>query len=145
VTNHWPCFLACLSATLLSAAPVSACDIKVSDAWIREAPPGMMTSAGYASLTNSSNKSVTITHVQSAVFAEVQMHETVMENGMASMHAVESLQLAAHQTREFKPGGLHFMMMGANKPLRRGDKVKVELKDQSGCVTEVSFAVRAMQ
>lgn len=145
MTKYWSCYLACLSVMLLSAAPVSACDVKVSDAWIREAPPGMMTSAGYASLTNPTSKPISITQVHSPAFAEVQMHETVMENGMASMHAVESLLLAPHQTREFKPGGLHLMMMSANKALRRGDTVKVQLKDQIGCVTEVAFTVRAMQ
>jgi len=130
---------------LLCAAPVSACDVKITGAWIREAPPGLMTLAGYASLTNAGNQPIHLTQIHSSVFAEVQAHETVMENGMASMRAVPSLKLAAHQTLEFKPGGLHFMMMGASKALHQGDTVQVQFKDQQGCVTDVAFVVRATQ
>jgi len=135
----------CLVFLSLCAAPVSACDLKVTDAWIREAPPGLMTLAGYASLTNTGNQALHLTDIHSSVFAEVQAHETVMENGMASMRAVKSLDIAPHQTLMFKPGGLHFMMMGASKTLHQGDVVQVQLKDQKGCSADVAFTVRAMQ
>jgi len=129
----------------LGAAPVIACDLKISDAWIREAPPGSMTLAGYASLINTGQQSLRILKIHSPVFSEVQMHESVVENGMASMRAIDSLQLAAHQAVAFKPGGKHFMLMGANKALHQGDTVQMQLQDQKGCMTEAVFTVRASQ
>ena len=124
------------------SAPVNACDLKVTGAWIREAPPGLMTLAGYATLTNESSRPVQIDRIQSVQFMEVQMHETVMTQGVASMHAIDKLAIAPHQTIEFAPGGKHFMMMGAIKPLKKGDSVVVELRDQHGCSTQAQFVVR---
>lgn len=126
----------------LGATPVTACDLKVTDAWIREAPPGLMTLAGYASLTNTGQQPLRVLKIQSPVFSEVQMHETVMEHGMASMRPMGELQLGAHQKIVFEPAGRHFMLMGANKPLHHGDTVQVQFTDQKGCITDVVFTVR---
>jgi len=36
------------------------------------------------------------------------------------------------------------MMMGAKQAFKKGSQIQVQLQDQSGCVTSVSFVVRAV-
>jgi len=139
--NKFPVGLVLL---ILATTPVMACDLKVSDAWIREAPPGLMTLAGYAILANQGDKPLRIVKVQSSVFTEVQMHESRIDKGIASMHAIDAVDIAPHQSATFAPSGKHFMMMGAKQALKKGSQIQVQLQDQSGCVTSVSFVVRAV-
>jgi copper(I)-binding protein len=140
VIGKYPAWLVLL---MLCAFPVSACDLKVTGAWIREAPPGLMTLAGYARLTNTSNLPIQIVHIQSAQFTDVQMHETVVMQGVASMHAIATLDIAAYQAIEFAPGGKHFMLMGAAMTLKKGDSAVLKFKDQRGCTAQARFVVRA--
>ena len=137
--NRYPAALVML---ILATTPVMACDLKVSGAWIREAPPGLMTLAGYALLINDGDKPLRVVKVQSSVFTEIQMHESSVTNGMAMMRAIETLELAPHQHVLFEPNGKHFMLMGATHSLKKGDVVTVQLLDQHGCTTETGFTVR---
>jgi copper(I)-binding protein len=137
--GKYPAWLVLL---FLGTTPVMACDLKVSSAWIREAPPGLMTLAGYASLINDGDKPLRIVKAQSSVFTEIQMHESSIVNGVASMHAINALELAAYQHITFAPNGKHFMLMGARKSFHKGDVVIVQLQDQRDCVTEAEFTVR---
>jgi copper(I)-binding protein len=126
----------------LCAFPVSACDLKVSGAWIREAPPGLTTVAGYAVLTNDGNRPLQIVHIHSTQVTAVQMHETVIQQGVASMHTLDKLQLAPHQTVAFAPGGKHFMLMGATVSLKNRDSILLKFQDQHGCTVQSTFVVR---
>ncbi len=128
---------------VLGTMPAAACDLKVTDAWIREAPPGLMTLAGYASLHNDSGKLLQIVKVWSASFAEIQMHESVIENGMASMREISTLNIPAHQQVMFAPSGRHFMLMGATRGFSKGEAVEISLQDQHGCTTVARFIVRS--
>lgn len=128
---------------MLGTMPAAACDLKVTNAWIREAPPGLMTLAGYATLSNDSGKSLHIVKAWSAAFAAIEMHESVIEHGMASMRELKTLDIPAHQQVIFAPGGRHFMLMGATKDLHKGDAVEISLQDQHGCTTVARFIVRS--
>lgn len=133
-----------LAFLVLGTTPVMACDLKVSDAWIREAPPGLMTLGGYASLENDSKELLQIVKLWSPAFAEVQMHQSVVKNGIASMHEIDKLEIPAHQRVVFAPSGKHFMLMGAQQALKKGDAVEVSFQDQHGCVTTTKFKIRGM-
>jgi len=143
VIDKGPAWLALLMLCAFPvSAPVNACDLKVTGAWIREAPPGLMTLAGYATLTNDSSVPLQIIRIQSAQFNEVQMHETVVNQGVASMHPIATLEIAPHQTIEFAPSGKHFMLMGPATSLRKGENAVLKFKDQHGCTSQARFVVR---
>lgn len=118
-----------------------ACDLKVESAWIREAPATATALAGYAVLSNSGSKALTLTGAQSAAFAQVQMHESVTENGIAKMRELNRLEIVPGAKVEFAPGGKHFMLVNPRPGLKTGDAVAVKLKDSNGCVTTVQFKV----
>lgn len=127
---------------VLCIPPAGACPLEVIDGWIREAPPGLMTLAGYARLKNNSDQPITIVKVESTAFAEVQIHESTILNGMASMRAIDSLRIAAHEQVVLAPVGKHLMLMGATSGLKQGDSIHVSFRDNHQCVTPVEFKVR---
>ena len=133
-----------LLAALTTSAPIAttmACDLKVESAWIREAPGNATALAGYAVLSNNGNKVLAVASVQSAAFSKVELHESLTENGIAKMRAIDKLEIAPGGKVEFAPGGKHFMMMNPKAGLRSGDAVKVKIKDATGCESVVSFKV----
>lgn len=87
-------------------APLVATDVIVT-----RTMPGTQMSAGYLALTNNTAAMITIDRVTSPDFASVQMHESLLEDGIASMRALRSLPIAAGQTILFERGGKHLMLM----------------------------------
>lgn len=118
-----------------------ACDLKVESAWIREAPSTATALAGYAVLSNTGGKPLSVTSMQSAAFGRVELHETIIENGMAKMRAIDKLDIAPGAKVEFAPGGKHFMLIDPRSGLRSGDDVAIKIKDATGCETTVQFKV----
>ena len=139
-----------LAMTLIAAMPSvvfangrDGCDLTVSEAWIRAAPPMAAVHAGYATLVNDGTKPLRIVAASSSAFASVEMHETTEENGISKMRALRSLTIVPHTTVKFEPGGKHFMLKDATRPLSAGDRVVVSLTDAAGCTATASFVVRA--
>ena len=120
-----------------------ACDLKVESAWIREAPSNATSLAGYAVLSNAGSKGLSVVSASSAAFGRVEMHETLMENGIAKMRALDKLEIAAGGKVEFVPGGKHFMLINPRPGLRSGDAVAIKFKDSSGCESTIQFQVSA--
>ena len=120
-----------------------ACDLRVESAWIREAPSTAKSLAGYAVLSNSAGKTLTVISARSAAFAKVEMHETITENGIAKMRAIEKLVIPANGKVEFAPSGKHFMLIEPSSTLKSGDVVSVIFKDATSCQTTVQFKVTA--
>ncbi len=86
--------------------PVSAVNVVVT------APaPGMSMAAGYLEISNHSGADIRITRVSSPEYRSVEMHETVVENGIASMRAIPVLEIADGDTVAFERGGKHLMLM----------------------------------
>ncbi len=132
---------AILLAAGFATSGTLACDLKVESAWIREAPAAATALAGYAVLSNTGKSALSIASASSAAFAKVELHETMIENGMAKMRAIDKLDIAPGAKVEFAPGGKHFMLINPRQGLRSGDDVAVKIKDAAGCETTVQFKV----
>ena len=115
----------------------------VSDGWIRLVPGGMPMHAGFGRIENKCDAPATISGAKSASYGSVELHETKLVDGVSRMRAVPSLAIAANGNAEFKPGGLHMMLMDPVAPLKAGDKVAIEFKLQDGRTVRGEFAVRA--
>ena len=62
-------------------------------------------------LTNNTNETITIDRVTSPEFASVEMHESLLENGIAKMRALPALSIQAGETVRFEKGAKHLMLM----------------------------------
>jgi copper(I)-binding protein len=65
--------------------------------------------------------------VRSPLAGRVELHETRIEQGVAKMRRVQSLDIPAGGSAELKPGGYHVMLMDLKRELKEGDTVPIEL------------------
>jgi len=68
-------------------------------------------SAGYLSITNNTDELISISRVESSQFESVQLHESVIEDGIAKMHRLNDLSIPANSTIKLEPSGKHLMLM----------------------------------
>lgn len=99
--------------------------VKVTDAWIPEAPPVVKVMAGYLKISNPTSNDVVINQVTSADFETVEIHQTVEKDGMARMLKQDKLVVPAGSEVIFKRGGLHLMLINKKRALKKGDKVEL--------------------
>lgn len=105
-TLFWLALFSLTACSTDHGAPLVATEIVVS-----RTVPGTNMRAAYLALTNNTNASITISHVTSPDFTTVQIHESLIENGIASMRALRSVTIQPGQTVRFERGGKHLMLM----------------------------------
>lgn len=81
-----------------------------SDVTVTRPLPGMQMSAAYLSLTNNTDETIRISRVSSVQYASVQIHESVVEDGIARMRALPVLEIPAGATVRLERGGKHLML-----------------------------------
>ena len=101
--------------------------ITIQDTWIREAPPNASAMAGYLSITNSTDQDRILTFAKSKQFNAVEIHRTIVKDGVAKMRRYDELPIPAGESLEFKPGDFHLMLMSPQAKLKAGDEVTVTL------------------
>lgn len=109
-----PILALALSCVVLGCADETRPPLIVSDIDIKEQLPGQRMSAGYLTLTNTTNEDIVISRVSSADYQSVEVHESSVENGVARMRPVTELVITANSALELRPGGMHLMLMNAN-------------------------------
>ena len=117
--------LARLFALLLMAAcaPEPGPPLVVSDLEIMAPLPGRSMSAGYLLLENRSDAPINITRIESAGFGRVEMHETVIEDDVARMRRMTSLEVPARDAVRLERGGKHLMLM---QPVAETDRIRLD-------------------
>ncbi len=117
--------------------------LRVHTGWIREAPPNASVLAGYMVIENNGVEPRKLIKVKSPAFESIELHRSVVKNGMASMVPQTSITIPpAGGQVAFKPGGYHLMMMNATRSLHAGDKVTVILTFKDGEHLKATLPVR---
>jgi hypothetical protein len=130
------------AATAIAAEPA----VEVAGAWISDPPPDAGVAAAYMEIRNATQAPVSLTGATAGSnFDRVEMHETTLRQGMASMHRLELVEIPAGGTVSFAPGGKHFMLFGKPPLPRAGENVALSLKFADGGVLELSVPVRRPQ
>jgi copper(I)-binding protein len=128
-----------LAIILIALAFVTACDrsngppVVATNAVVTAPGAGMPMAAGYLEISNRSGSGIRITRVSSPDYEAVEMHETIVEDGIARMREIPVLEIAAGETAVFERGGKHLMLM---KPV--GTPGTVTLNFYSGDVLLLS-------
>ena len=71
---------------------------------------GMSMGAGYLTLKNNSDQKIRITQVHSPDLKSVEMHESVLEDGVSRMYKLQEVVILPGQSASFEPGGKHLML-----------------------------------
>lgn len=129
--------LACCLATL--ALPAFACELKLDGAWIKTAPPGAGTLAGYGTITNPGKTDAVLTGLSSPAFGRVELHEVSSVDGVMQMRPRSSVKLAPGASLALASGGSHLMLMQPTVALADGDTVALTMT--LACDTEIETLV----
>jgi len=128
---------------LLSAAhALAAGKLTVEQPWIRTAPPTALMLAGYATLRNDGDATLTVSGADSADFSDVQLHQTVLEDGIERMRPTGKFEIAPGKSVVFAPGGKHFMLVRPKRALAAGATVKIHISTTDGGGAVAEFVVR---
>lgn len=132
-----PLLLAAAASAIASSAWAAPA---VQGAWSRPAAQGGV-GVGFMTLANSTGKPDALVAVESAAAREVQIHQSSVSGGMASMRAVTTVPTPAGARVIFGPGGYHLMFLGLKRAQKTGDTLPATLVFASGARVKAAFAV----
>lgn len=72
--------------------------------------PGVSMGAAYLTLTNNSDQEISITRVASPELSSVEMHESILKDGVSRMARLQRVTIAPRQSVVFEPGAKHLML-----------------------------------
>lgn len=127
-------------------APLWAHDYTVGDLQIIhprafETPPTAMTGGGFLTIVNDGDAPERLIEVR-ADFPKVELHQTVMKDGVGRMLPVEGLDVPPGGTVVLEPGGYHIMFMGLQgRQLKAGEDIPGTLVFERAGEVPVTFRV----
>ena len=130
---------------LFLALPSWADSLRVDHAHIPAAPPTAPVLTAYMTLENTGENDVSVIAFDSPHFKRIEMHESRMEDGVARMRAVKSIDIAAGAQIALEAGGLHLMMFEPSAPLSMGDSVELNMTFANGRQQSTTATVKARQ
>jgi copper(I)-binding protein len=126
-----------------SADQTEAKSLKAEDGWAKASKADMVAGEGmtgmFVTLTNSSDKDISIVGGTSDVAKKVELHEVV--DGKMQEKA-GGFVVPAGGKLELAPGGLHIMLMDMDKPILAGDDVHATLELGDGSTLELHALVK---
>ena len=105
-------------------------------AWVREPPPNAGALAGYVTIINNTEQDRVLTSAKSEQFNVVEIHRTIVENGVAKMRRQKDLPIPAGGSLVLEPGSYHLMLMTPKSKFKANDQVTVTLDLQAGADTK---------
>ncbi len=139
-------FLAVLAFAVLLVAGCGAASapggpqITVVDPYARAAIPN---GAAFMELKNSGSADDALIAAESDVAKAVELHESKMtDDGMMQMKPVEKIVIPAGESAVLQPGGLHVMLIGLQRELKKGDSFTLTLRFEKSPPQTVNVTVR---
>ncbi len=125
---------------------VTACQtnqtLTIREAWVRPASLGE-NSAVYFIIDNPTSKEDILLSASSDVSAHTEIHVSIMnEEGTMAMHHQDQVTIPPKGQVEFKPGGLHIMLINLQRELVVGDRFDLRLTFREAGAMTVNVQVR---
>lgn len=137
---------ALLPLLLLIALPFASqaqeSNLRVEDPWVREAPPTARVLGMFMQLHNAGGEELVIQGASSPACERVEIHRTLIEEGVARMILQPELRLAPGETLSLEPGSYHLMLIGPRQTLRAGDEVELLIQYDDNQVEQIVTPVR---
>jgi copper(I)-binding protein len=127
-------FIMSVVISLLASMPTYAdpSAVLIKGAWINEAPPTININAAYLLIENNTDKTIFITKVESPDYERIEIHRSILVNGLAKMELQTQLGIEAKSQLQFTPGGYHLMLFNPGKLMHAGEMTSliVSLSDE---------------
>ena len=119
--------------------------LQASDSYIRTMPPGLTTTAGFLSITNSGSTPCLLLSAESQLSDRLEFHEHLHSDGMMRMRPVTGgINVPAGETVVFKPGGLHIMLFNIQQPLIAGEITRLQFNTDQCGILDISAEIRSL-
>ncbi len=126
--------LSALAAITVHFALVSCADpapLYVDQAWVRMNPNGEGPAAGYFTI-HGGEAPVKLLRVSTEGAQRIEMHESLMKDGMMTMEPVDSVDVPAKGEVKFAPGGKHLMIFSVNPAVVEAGKMTLTVLFSNG-------------
>ncbi|TKB51406.1 copper chaperone PCu(A)C [Ferrimonas sediminicola] len=130
-------------SALLTATPVMAA-ITLSDAQVREMPPGVPNTAAYLTLHND-GEATALVGASCDIAANTEIHTMLTENGMMKMRRIDRVDLPAGQSVSLHQGGDHLMLLQLTRQPLAGQRINCILTFASGASLSATLPVVEMK
>jgi len=126
--------------------------LRIQDAWVRpmavEVGEGgsisRANSAVYLMVRNPGSGPDRLLGGETPVAAAVEVHESFLEGDVMRMREVATVEVPPRGELEFKPGGLHIMLLDLRQALNVGDTISLTLNFQESGPILLRVPVRSM-
>lgn len=115
--------------------------VVVNDPWMRFIIPARP-AAGYFVLANQTSRALTLVSASSPACGMLMLHRSVGDGGVERMTMVKDVDVPAHGSVTFSPGGYHLMCMSPSAAMIPGHSVPVTLRFKDGGEVTAEFSVR---
>lgn len=129
--------LACTS--LLLACSAERAPLLADNVVVTPAIPGTGMRAAYLTLTNTTSKPITISRVISPDYGIVEIHESLLENGVSRMRELKEITVPPRGSYKFEPAGNHLMLM---QPAGSGDTVMLQFYSADSLVLSLGATIK---
>jgi copper(I)-binding protein len=107
----------------------------VQDAWARPTVQGQTVGGGYFRIDGGPTADRLLS-VSADIAQSVELHTMRMDGDVMRMRQLDSVDVPAKQSVEFKPGGMHVMLIGLKTPLKVGNSFPMTLRfEKAGSVS----------
>lgn len=134
------------AAIALAAFALTSCAqeeiLYVDKGWVRLPAVEGNPAAAYFRINGGVNDDKLI-RVSAELAIKSEMHDTVEEGGVTKMVQIESVDIPAKGSVEFKPGGKHLMLYDLRPHIKAGDTVKLDFVFASGEKLYIEAPVQA--
>ena len=102
------------------------------------------TSAVYMRIKNAGGSTVIIRSAHTTAAQVVEFHQTIVENDIARMQAIDALVIPVGETLELRPGGVHIMLRQLTGDLKPGTSVELRLEANKGDTIQLTVPIMQM-
>lgn len=95
--------------------------------WVHLGPPNTRVMAAYGELVNTGKRDIVLTGISNSDFDKVELHETVIKNGVGAMIPQNDLVIKAGESLLFEPGKRHIMLITPLKAFKHNGQTMMRL------------------
>jgi len=125
----------------LAAHEYTSKGITVAHPWARATPGGAKVGGAFFEMKAAPGKGDRLLAVRSPSAGNVEIHNHIMDGGIARMRRVDAIAVAGGISVVLAPGGYHVMLMDLKQPLKQGDLLKLTLVFEKAGEVEVDATV----
>ncbi|WP_166422768.1 copper chaperone PCu(A)C [Paraglaciecola sp. 20A4] len=128
----------CIIATaIILISNAAFAELHITDATVRLLPPSVPNTSAYFSLQNTGDENITLVGAQAGIANKAELHNHIMHGDVMRMEKQDTIVVPAGERVDFTPGGLHMMLFGLIKPLKKDQIVTLSLLTDDG--QQISF------